>query len=317
MTTGPLFLRGKRLVDRVAGHRVPRELTARHTVTRAGEPERIVARLRAQGADGEAVERMTAGRLQRDRRTVIPWLNRTRKLSSSTIVEIGCGLGASTVALAEQGATVLGVDVDADRIEIARLRCAAHGLNVEFLVANAADLGTAVDDGASWIIFWAALEHMTISERLSALAAAWRVLEPTGLLTIVETPNRLWLDDSHTSYLPYFNWLPDDLAFRYSRFSPRDGFRDVYEEESDETMLHFLRRGRGASFHEFDLAIGPTSDLDVVSCLQLDRRRRNPLRAVGWRASRPGRFEALIAGAAPNVPRAFFQPFLYLTIRKP
>ena len=317
MTTGPLFLRGKRLIDRLSAQRAPRELVARHTAARDGEPERIIARLRAQGADALTAERSAAGRLQRDRCIVIPWLNRTRRLSSSTIVEIGCGRGASTVALAEQGATVLGIDVDADRIEIARLRCAAHGLNAEFAVANAADLATSVDDGTSWIVFWASLEHMTISERLSALASAWRLLEPGGLLTIVETPNRLWLDDSHTSYLPYFNWLPDDLAFRYSRFSPRDGFRDVYEEESHATMLHFLRRGRGASFHEFDLAIGPASDLDVVSCLQLDRRRRNPLRAVGWRASQAGRFEALIAGAAPSVPRAFFQPFLYLTIRKP
>lgn len=317
MTTGPVFRQGKRLVDQLAARRVPRDLTARYTAPSADESKRIVALLGAQGVDAATVERIAAGRLQRDRLILIPWLNRTRRLSSSTIVEIGCGPGASTVALAEQGATVLGVDVDADRIEVARLRCAAHGVNAEFAVANAAELATAVDDGASWIMFWASLEHMTISERLSALANAWNLLAPGGLLTVIETPNRLWLDDSHTSRLPYFSWLPDELAFRYSRFSPRDGFRDVYEEETDETMLHFLRRGRGVSFHEFELAIGPVSDLDLAACLQLDRRRRNPLRAAGWRVSRAGRFEALIAAAAPGVPRAFFQPFLYLTLRKP
>jgi 2-polyprenyl-3-methyl-5-hydroxy-6-metoxy-1,4-benzoquinol methylase len=317
VTTGRLLLQGKRLVDQVAAHRVPRALTARYTTANAGESERMVPLLEAQGIDPAGAERTAAGRLGRDRRTLIPWLNRTRPLSSSRIVEVGCGLGASTVALAEQGATVLGVDVDADRIEVARLRCAAHGVHAEFAVANAADLATSVEPDASWIIFWASLEHMTISERLSALAAAWTLLGSGGLLTIVETPNRLWLADSHTSRLPYFNWLPDDLAFRYAPFSSRDGFRDVYEEKTDETMLHFLRRGRGVSFHEFELAIGPASGLDVTGCLQLDRRRRNPLRAAGWRVSRAGRFEALIAAEAPDVPRAFFQPFLYLTIRKP
>jgi 2-polyprenyl-3-methyl-5-hydroxy-6-metoxy-1,4-benzoquinol methylase len=312
-----LFRQGKRAVDRLADHRVPRELTARHTTIGTGEAERIVALLRTQGVDAASAEQRAHARLKRDRRTVIPWLNRTRRLSSSTIIEIGCGVGASTVALAEQGATVLGLDVDASRIEVARVRCAAHGVNAEFAVANAANLATSIDERARWIIFWASLEHMTISERLSALAAAWNLLEPGGLLTTIETPNRLWLTDSHTSDLPYFNWLPDDLAFRYSRFSPRDGFGDVYREATDETMLQFLRRGRGVSYHEFELAIGSASDLDVVGCLQLERRRQNPLRAAGWRASHAGRFETLIAAAAAGVPRAFFQPFLYLTIRKP
>ena len=32
-----------------------------------------------------------------------------------------------------------------------------------------------------------------------------------GLLVIVEAPNRLWLEDTHTSELPFFQWLPDNL----------------------------------------------------------------------------------------------------------
>ena len=62
---------------------------------------------------------------------------------------------------------------------------------------------------------------------------------------------------------------------------------------------------------------GAAADLQVVGCLQLERRRRNPLRHVGWRVSRAGRYESILRRVSPVVPRAFFQPFLYLSIRKP
>jgi hypothetical protein len=65
----------------------------------------------------------------------------------------------------------------------------------------------------------------------------------------------------HTSWLPFFQWLPDDLAFKYSRFSPRFNFGGMYGEETAERMLHFLRRGRGVSFHEFSLTMKPAETL--------------------------------------------------------
>src|SRR5687768_13144068 len=42
--------------------------------------------------------------LDGDRSTVIPWLDRVRRLDGLRVLDIGCGTGSSTVALAEQGA---------------------------------------------------------------------------------------------------------------------------------------------------------------------------------------------------------------------
>jgi hypothetical protein len=91
------------------------------------------------------------------------------------------------------------------------------------------------------------------------------MLPAGGHLVIVETPNRLWYYDGHTSMLPFFHWLPDELAFQYAKRSPRENFRELYTEFTPESELHFLRQGRGASFHEFDLAIAPANKLHVVS----------------------------------------------------
>ena len=313
---GPL-LAAKRVVERAEERFVPRRLSSRFTGASADTERRIAAALRAQDIDPAVHEPTTASRLQRDRVAVIPWLDRTHLLRSSRILEVGCGRGASTVALAEQGVDLIALDRSAGAIEIAEIRAAGHGLPVEFLTGDAAELdrvlgGRTVD----WIIFWASIEHMTVPERLAALAAAWRTLPAGGILTLVETPNRLWFLDSHTSHLPYFNWLPDELALQYSQYSPREMIRRLSEEPSNRGLRDLLRSGRGVSFHEFELAIGPASDLDVVGCLQLERRRRNPLRNVGWRVSRSGRYESILRRVSPVVPRAFLQPFLYLSIRK-
>src|ERR671927_1340389 len=45
-------------------------------------------------------------RLETNRNMIIPWLDEVKPLQGTSILEIGCGTGASTVALAEQGAAV-------------------------------------------------------------------------------------------------------------------------------------------------------------------------------------------------------------------
>lgn len=197
--------------------------------------------------------------------------------------------------------------------------CAAYGVHADFLLANADSLVDHFAPGQfEWIVYWAVLEHMTGPERTVTLRQAWELLPAGGLLTVIEASNRLWLHDSHTSGLPFFMWLPDELAFEVSGLSKRKGFGDAYRNITPESMLHFQRRGRGVSFHEFIAAglAAQTADLEVASCIQLYRRARNPVRAVGWRVSRHGRYESLLRKAAPDVDRAFLKPYLYLTLRK-
>jgi ubiquinone/menaquinone biosynthesis C-methylase UbiE len=257
-------------------------------------------------------------RLNRFRKEVVPWLDAVSPLAGQRILEVGIGTGPSTVALVEQGASVVGIDIDDDDVDAARTALAASGLGAELRVMNATGLG-AVASGVDQIIFWAVLEHMTVDERLSAIRSAWAALVPGGLLTVVETPNRLWPLDSHTSLLPYFSWLPTELAYRYSHFSPRSGFGDRYLDPEPTTgqILHFQRRGHGVSFHEFTLALDMNpSELPVASCMQLHRRRKAPYRGVAWTVSAAGRTERVVRSYSSDVHRAWFQPFLYLSLRK-
>jgi len=252
-------------------------------------------------------------RLEEDRQIVVPWLDDARSLADCTILEIGCGTGSSTVALAEQGATVTGVDIDEGALAVAKDRCRVYGLEADFRLLNAGEISNTFAGGEfDVIIFFACLEHMTVRERLASLKDAWEMLPAGGLLVVVETPNRLWYYDNHTAKLRFFHWLPNELAFRYSRFSPRENFGGMYDDYNETTKEHFLRRGRGISFHEFELAIKPAQELKVVSSLSTYQGIRYSIRKK--RLDR--KFKSILKRIYPEIHEGFLDDLLYLVIEK-
>jgi 2-polyprenyl-3-methyl-5-hydroxy-6-metoxy-1,4-benzoquinol methylase len=259
-------------------------------------------------------------RLEIDRKMIIPWLDDARPLRKTSILEIGCGSGSSTVALAEQGANVTAIDINENSLVVAADRCRAYDLDVTFAHANATEVeklfsGRHFDS----IIFYASLEHMTIKERLSAMRASWEMLSAGGFCCVIETPNRLWYYDAHTSLLPFHMWLPDELAFEYSRFSPRYNYRELYREYSEESKLHFLRRGRGVSFHEFEIVMKPLTDLRIksyIEWLKWPSEKKGLLELVKERFSNEYRYFSVLRRIAPKLHEAFLQSFLYLIVEK-
>jgi S-adenosylmethionine-dependent methyltransferase len=258
--------------------------------------------------------------LDADRRYRIPWLDRARPLSGCKVLEVGCGTGSSTVALAEQGANVVAIDIDDLAMSDAKTRCETYGLRVDFANCSATDAARLFSgERFDLIVFWACLEHMTLAERLRSMADSWAMLPSGGLWCVVDTPNRLWFHDYHTSWLPFVMWLPDELAIEYTRFSPRQRLREDFADKDDQEdrALRFARWGRGMSFHEFSVAIGPAEKLDVVSSRPVCQRNERLLARLKWGLSRKRRHEACLRSYARNLHAGFFQPDLDLILRKP
>ncbi len=304
---------------------VPRHLTRNHIKLDAQKLEALRASLEthffAGWRDGGRVsaqehERELAAHLHIAvalyRTDFIPWLDNACPLRGRRVLEIGCGTAASVVALAEQGAIVTGIDVDEPSLRVAQERCRLYGLEVKLEHLSADSIAKFGANAFDLVVFSASLEHMTSPERLAALQGAWQIVPAGGFLAVMDTPNRLWYFDQHTSRLPFYHWLPNDLAFRYARFSSRDNFRELYTDENDEAMQHFLRRGRGVSFHEFDLAIKPATKLKVVSSLASYRGVLR--RYLGSAASR--RYKAALMSMCPGIHEGFFDPNLELVIQR-
>jgi S-adenosylmethionine-dependent methyltransferase len=255
-------------------------------------------------------------RLEMDRYELVPWINSLLPLRGMRVLEIGCGTGSGTVALAEQGAQVTALDVHAEALLVAQKRCEIHGLRgIRFVQANADRLTSMYRSGEfDLVLFFAVLEHMTLAERDVALRSAWTLLAEGQFLGLGETPNRLWPYDTHTSRLPFFNWLPDELAFRYAQFSPRLSLRTRFREITDESMLRFRREGRGVSFHELDLALG--ENYRVIGDQTAFLAARNPIKLLKRFLARDAARERALNAYAPHRHRALFRQSLDLLIRK-
>jgi 2-polyprenyl-3-methyl-5-hydroxy-6-metoxy-1,4-benzoquinol methylase len=100
------------------------------------------------------------------------------------VLDVGCGEGMLTRELAANAAQVLGVDVDAPSIELARATTPLHNLelpNVEFRCADV--LGDALDgEQFDAIVSVATLHHLGTREGLLRMAA---LLRPGGTLAVL------------------------------------------------------------------------------------------------------------------------------------
>jgi 2-polyprenyl-3-methyl-5-hydroxy-6-metoxy-1,4-benzoquinol methylase len=260
---------------------------------------------------------LTIDRLNSDRRTYIPWLNSFLPLSKSSILEVGAGTGSSTVALAEQGTRVTGIDILEEGIAVAKDKCRLFGVEANLIVENFLEYTPEGDQQFDSIIFFASLEHMLPEERLQALPRAWEMVRPGGYLIIIEAPNRLWYDDWHTSLLPFFNWLPRELALEYIQFSPRAELVDLLTPPSDVNLVELQRWGLGVSFHEFDVALGKDIRNSVSMSLQPFLRRHSPFRYIAWHVRGHAKFARFLKKSAPDVPSAWFEAALDLAIQRP
>jgi S-adenosylmethionine-dependent methyltransferase len=196
---------------------------------------------------------------------VVPWVARYIDLKDTSLVEIGSGTGSSTAAFAHFVKSIHGYDIDAPAVEGARKRLEILGLtNTVIDIISGDELVSKLQanhqTGMDIVLLFAVLEHQTVEERVETLKTCWELLNPDGLLVVVETPNLLPYFDFHTSLLPFQHFLPTETYARYSEFSPRNGFNHFFKNSDlktgDQLEIAISRWGRGVSYHDFELAYG-------------------------------------------------------------
>ena len=128
-----------------------------------------------------------AERLQDQARTLIDLLHvDTAYPAGSRVLEVGCGVGAQTLALADRspGANFISIDISANSVAIARARCAQAGfVNVECLQADLFSLPFE-DHSFDHVFVCFVLEHL--EQPCEALTLLRRLIRPEGTITVIE-----------------------------------------------------------------------------------------------------------------------------------
>ena len=148
-------------------------------------------------------------------------------LAGKRLLDFGCGCGSSAMVLNRLFPTlnILGVELDADYVEAAKLRSEHYGNQDQVHFLNSPDPSSLPTDLGEFdfVLLSGVFEHLLPEERKTVLPQLWAHLKVGGLMFFNQTPFRWFPVEQHTtSGLPLINYLPDSLAGPYARrFSKR------------------------------------------------------------------------------------------------
>ncbi len=131
-------------------------------------------------------------------------VDRLLDVQGLSLIEVGCGSGDTARGLAERGATVLGVEPDAEQSEINRTGPAVR--NVRFVEAGGEAL-PAKDRSVDGVLFFRSLHHVPSNLMAKALCEAARVLKPDGFVYVAEPA----MDGG---YFAVTHWFNDEAEVR-------------------------------------------------------------------------------------------------------
>ena len=106
------------------------------------------------------------------------WIDERAPLAGKCVLDVGCGGGILTEAMAARGADVSGIDLSDKALKVARLHLLESGQSVQYEAVSAEDLAARRPGAFDVVTCMELLEH--VPEPASTVAACAQMLKPGG-----------------------------------------------------------------------------------------------------------------------------------------
>ncbi len=108
----------------------------------------------------------------------VEWIESLAPVAAQRVLDIGCGGGLLSEALAARGASVTGIDLGERALKVASLHALQGGLRIEYRLAAAEQLALERPDGFDLVCCMEMLEHVPRPD--SVVRAAATLVRPGG-----------------------------------------------------------------------------------------------------------------------------------------
>ena len=108
------------------------------------------------------------------------WIDGLAALAGKRVLDVGCGGGILSEAMAQRGATVTGIDLSEKPLKVARLHLLESGLAVDYQFASAEDFSVQNREKFDVVTCMELLEH--VPDPASTVAACATLVKPGGRL---------------------------------------------------------------------------------------------------------------------------------------
>jgi 2-polyprenyl-6-hydroxyphenyl methylase/3-demethylubiquinone-9 3-methyltransferase len=170
----------------------------------------------------------------------VAFISERQPLAGARVLDIGCGGGILSEALARAGAAVVAVDLASEALDVARLHALESGIAVDYRLQSAEQLAEEMPAAFDAVTCLEMLEH--VPDPLSVLRACRALLKPGGRLflsTLNRTPKAFALGIVGAEYL--LGLLPRG-THRYDRFlKPSELRRALTDLGFDDIEFQGLR----------------------------------------------------------------------------
>ena len=170
------------------------------------------------------------------------------------LLELGCGAGNLSIAFAQAGYEVIGIDIAPTAISWARENATKANVNVNFLQGDVLELADIVDDSFDVVLDGRCFHCIIGNDRTRFLQSARRVLRVGGILTICTMCNQ----------------VPDTKYFQecfdpQSRCLMHEDLAVRYIGDSNEILQEVILAG----FRLLDIEVLPPSHEEDLADLQV------------------------------------------------
>ncbi len=123
----------------------------------------------------------------------INWIDERVELHNKKVVDVGCGGGILTEAMAQRGAQVTGIDMATAPLNVARLHGLESDVEVDYRQLTAEQLATQESGQYDVVTCLEMLEH--VPDPGSVIQACSRLLKPSGqvFFATINRNNKSWL----------------------------------------------------------------------------------------------------------------------------